>query len=73
MYHQFMFHTRYKSHQCVPHEGDFIFIVGVGDIFPTPIDMKNHLMLLHFLVLSLVFVHVLDFKLGIVLVAQQVV
>ena len=53
----------------------FFFVVGVGDIFPTRIDMRDHLMLLHFLVLDLDFflVHVLDLELEPLPVLQQVV
>ena len=43
------------------------FIVAVGDIFPTPIDLRDHLMLLHFLV------HVLDLEPSPVTIVQQVV
>ena len=63
-----MFNKRYKSHQCVPHEGGF-FIVGIGDIFPTPIDLRDHPMLLHFLVL----VHALDLEPSPLPVVQQAV
>ena len=47
------------------------FVVGVGDIFPTPIDLRNYLMLLHFLGLGLI--HILDLELGLVPIVQQVV
>ena len=55
----------------------FFFVVGVGDIFPTPIDLRDHLMLLHLLVLilvlDLILIHVIDLELGHVLIVQQVV
>ena len=44
----------------------FFFVVGIGDIFLTQIDLRDHLMLLYFLVLVLDFdlflVHVLDLE-----------
>ena len=43
------------------------FIVGIGDIFPTQIDLRGHLMLLNFLV------HILDLEPGPLPVVQQVV
>ena len=45
------------------------FIAGVGDIFPTLIDLGDHPMLLHFLIL----VHVLDLEPSILPIFQQVV
>ena len=47
------------------------FVVGVGDIFPTWIDLRDHLMLLHFLVLVLV--HVLDLEPDPLPIVQQLV
>ena len=53
------------------------FVVGVGDIFPTSINLRDHLMLLHFLVLilglDLFLVHVIDLELDPLSVVQQVV
>ncbi|KAL6317566.1 hypothetical protein AAG906_030319 [Vitis piasezkii] len=55
------------------------FVVAVGDIFPTRIDLMDHLMLLHFLVfvlvlvLDLFLVHVLHLALVPLAVVQQVV
>ena len=53
----------------------FFFVVGVGDIFPTSIDLRDHLMLLYFLVLDLSFflVYVLNLKPDHLPVVQQVV
>ena len=55
-------------------EASFI-VVGVGDIFPTWIDLRDHLMLLHFLVpilsLDLFLVYILDLELDPFLVVKQ--
>ena len=51
----------------------FFFVVGVGDIFPTRIDLSDHLMLLNFLVINLFLIHVLDFEPDLLPVVQQVV
>ena len=49
------------------------FVMGVGDIFPTSIDLKDHLMLLHVLVLVHILVHILDLELDFFPILQQVV
>ena len=53
----------------------FFFVVGVGDIFPTRIDLRDHLMLLHFLVLDLglFLIYVFDLEPDPLPIIQQVV
>ena len=53
------------------------FVVGVGDIFPTSINLRDHLMLLHFLVvvvvLNLFLIHVLELEPDHLPIVQEVV
>ena len=49
------------------------FVVGVGDIFPTRIDMRDHLILLHFLDLDSFLIHLFDLEPDHLSIVQQVV